>query len=114
MVRAMSPLNVTATRCEALFVSAIQDSDEPSAEQVRAAVLRAIRDYGVRDCVARVAQEFGDHPDTAVARMRWARDEIQRAYPPPAKRSPSKTRGWSTRTTPHLMAASALPPVKAA
>ncbi|WP_281893329.1 hypothetical protein [Phytohabitans aurantiacus] len=103
----MSPLNVTATRCEALFVSAIQDSDEPSAEQVRAAVLRAIRDYGVRNCVARVAQEFGDHPDAAVARMRWARDEIQRAYTP-------KSRGWSTRTTPHLMAASALPPVKAA
>jgi hypothetical protein len=21
-----------------------------------------------------VAQEFGDHPDTAVTRMRWARD----------------------------------------
>lgn len=103
----MSPTNVTATRCEALFVSALQDSDHPSPEQVRAAVLRAIRDHGVRSCVARVAQEFGDHPDVAVARMRWARDEIQRAYSP-------RTRGWSTRTAPHLMAASALPPVKAA
>ncbi|MEH1129090.1 hypothetical protein [Micromonospora sp. CPCC 206061] len=110
----MSPTNVTATRCEALFVSALQDSDHPSPEQVRAAVLRAIRDYGVRSCVARVAQEFGDHPDVAVARMRWARYEIQRAYPPPAKRNPSRTRGWSTRTAPPLMAASALPPAKAA
>lgn len=103
----MSPTNVTATRCEALFVSALQDSDHPSPEQVRAAVLRAIRDHGVRSCVARVAQEFGDHPDVAVARMRWARDEIQRAYSP-------RTRGWSTRTAPHLMAATALPPAKAA
>jgi hypothetical protein len=103
----MSPTNVTATRCEALFVSALQDSDHPSPEQVRAAVLRAIRDHGVRSCVARVAQEFGDHPDVAVARMRWARDEIHRAYSP-------RTRGWSTRTAPHLMAASALPPAKAA
>jgi hypothetical protein len=103
----MSPTNVTATRCEALFVSALQDSDHPSPEQVRAAVLSAIRDHGVRRCVARVAQEFGDHPDVAVARMRWARDEIQRAYSP-------RTRGWSTRTAPHLMAASALPPAKAA
>jgi hypothetical protein len=27
----------------------------------------------VRGCVARMAQEFGDHPDAAATRMRWAR-----------------------------------------
>jgi hypothetical protein len=27
-----------------------------------------------------VAQEFGDHPDTAVIRMRWARDVARKAF----------------------------------
>jgi hypothetical protein len=42
-------------------------------------VLAAVRDglsgvlqqLGVRGCVGRVAQEFGDHPDAAAGRMRW-------------------------------------------
>lgn len=66
-------LSISAAR-GALFVSALQCSDEPTARQVQQAITAAVRALGVPGCAARVAQEFGDHPDTAVARMRWARD----------------------------------------
>jgi hypothetical protein len=58
---------------DALFVSVLQRSDEPSALQVRQAVAATVRAHGDRGCAQRVAQEFGDHPETAAARMRWAR-----------------------------------------
>jgi hypothetical protein len=28
---------------------------------------------GTRGCAEKMAQEFGDHPDVAAERMRWAR-----------------------------------------
>jgi len=62
----------SAVFADALFASMLQRSDEPSAGQVRNAVAAAMRAYGGRGCAERVAQEFGDHPETAVARMRWA------------------------------------------
>ena len=58
---------------DALFVSVLQRSDEPSVVQVRQAIAAAVRAHGDRGCAQRVAQEFGDHPEAAVARMRWAR-----------------------------------------
>jgi hypothetical protein len=61
---------------DALFASMLQRSDEPTAGQVRQAVAAAVRAYGSRGCAARVAQEFGDHPEAAVARMRWARGMV--------------------------------------
>jgi hypothetical protein len=57
----------------ALFASVLQRSDNPSAGQVRKAIAAAVRAYGGLGCVQRVAQEFGDHPEAAVNRMRWAR-----------------------------------------
>jgi hypothetical protein len=74
----------SAVWADALFASILQRSDGPSASQVRNAVAVAVRAYGSRGCAARVAQEFGDHPETAVARMRWARgvaDEVFAAPP---------------------------------
>src|SRR5215467_11731131 len=62
----------SAVWADALFASMLQRSDEPSAGQVRNAAAAALRAYGGRGCAARVAQEFGDHPETAVTRMRWA------------------------------------------
>ena len=70
----------TAVRADALFVSAVQRSDEPSGEQVRTAVAAAVRAYGARGCAARVAQEFGDHPEAAAGRMRWARAAAGAAF----------------------------------
>jgi hypothetical protein len=29
--------------------------------------------FGARGCAEAMAQEFGDHPDAAAERMRWAR-----------------------------------------
>ena len=70
---AVTTLNVNDARCLALFASELQPSDAPTAETVAQAINRAIRRLGVRGCVARMAQEFGDHPDAAATRMRWAR-----------------------------------------
>jgi hypothetical protein len=77
---AMHHLSISAARADALFVSALQRSDELSTGQVRQAVAAAVRTFGSRGCAERVAQEFGDHPDTAVARMRWARMVAAEAF----------------------------------
>jgi len=66
-------MNVDDARCLALFASGLQPSDALTAETTAQAIDRAIRRLGVRGCVARMAQEFGDHPDAAASRMRWAR-----------------------------------------
>jgi hypothetical protein len=70
-----------AARAEALFVSSLQSSQCPHAEQVREAVTTALRRWGVRGCAERVAGEFGDHPETAVTRMAWALTTVDRTYP---------------------------------
>jgi hypothetical protein len=64
---------VGAIQADALFVSGLQRCDEPSAGRVRQAVAAAIRAFGRSGCAGRVAEEFGEHPETAVIRMRWAR-----------------------------------------
>lgn len=74
-------LNVTAARVEALWCSCLQPSDKPDPPQVRFAVENVVRAYGTACCAARVAQEFGDHPDAAAARMRWAREVVADTYP---------------------------------
>ena len=66
-------LNINDAQCLALFASGLQPSDAPTAETVAQAINRAIRRLGVHGCVARMAQEFGDHPDAAATRMGWAR-----------------------------------------
>jgi hypothetical protein len=69
-------LSFSTVRADALFVSALQRSDEPSAAQVRQAIAAAVRAFGARGCAARVAQAYGEHPETAVLRMRWARAAV--------------------------------------
>ena len=73
MPSAPYPLSISAVRAGALFASPLQRSDEPSARQVRQAIATAIAAYGAQGCAARVAQDYGDHPDAAASRMRWAR-----------------------------------------
>jgi hypothetical protein len=73
-------LSRSAVRADAVFVSGLQRCDEPSAGQVRQAVAAAIRAFGCSGCAGRVAQEFGDHPETAVIRMRWARGVAREAF----------------------------------
>jgi hypothetical protein len=76
----MHHLSISAIRADALFVSALQRGDHLSAKEVRQAVAAAVGAFGQRGCAGRVAQEFGDHPDTAVTRMRWARQVAVRAF----------------------------------
>ncbi len=73
-------LSVSGLQADALFASEPQRCDEPCADQVRQAVATSIREFGYSGCVARVAQEFGDHPETAVIRMRWAHAMAGAAY----------------------------------
>jgi hypothetical protein len=64
-------------QAEALFVSDLQPSQRPTEQAVRTAIARCIRAYGSRGCAARMAQEYGEHPETAVARMVWARRTVE-------------------------------------
>jgi hypothetical protein len=67
---------------DALFVSALQCSQAPTTDQVWQAIDAAVRAFGHSGCAGQVAQEFGDHPETATARMRWARETLaDRAFP---------------------------------
>jgi hypothetical protein len=61
-----------STLAEALFVSPLRPGDRPPVPQVRDAIAASLRTLGTRGCTAAMAQEFGDHPETAPARMRWA------------------------------------------
>jgi hypothetical protein len=73
-------LSISAARADALFASALPRSGEPGARQVRQAIAAAIGAYGQRGCAARVAQAYGEHPETAVRRMRWARAAAAAAF----------------------------------
>ena len=84
-------MSTSAVRADALFASALQCSDEPSAMQVRQAIAVATRAFGDLGCAARVAQEFGEHPETAVARMRWARTTVAGTF----GGSPRDLIGWT-------------------
>ena len=94
----MSGLDVNAVRCEALFVSALQRSDQPTPADVRMAIRRAVRALGSRGCAARVAQEFGDHPEVAVERMRWARRLVENTVTESARPATVHTLRFGRRT----------------
>jgi hypothetical protein len=71
----------TAARAEALFVSDVSADASLTPEEYRDAIRRALlRHGGVRGCAAEVAAEYGDHPETAAPRMRWARQIVQSVY----------------------------------
>ena len=79
MRSATSDLTISTARAEALFASPLQRSDEPSPAQVHQAIAAALAAFGIQGCAARVAQAYGEHPETAVPRMRWARATVTRA-----------------------------------
>lgn len=65
---------------EALFVSSLQPSADPSPADVDAAVTAMVLLHGAEGCAELMAQEFGDHPQAAVERMRWCRAAVRRAF----------------------------------
>ena len=80
MRSAVLDLSISAVRADALFASALQRSEEPSTGQVRRAVAAAIGALGDVGCAARVAQAYGEDPETAMARMCWARTAVASAF----------------------------------
>ena len=62
-----------AAQCRALFASSLQRSDVPGADVVAEAIRVTMQQLGADGCIGRMAQEFGDHPEAAAARMRWVR-----------------------------------------
>jgi hypothetical protein len=70
-----------AARAAALFVSNVPAGSRPSGATVDAAIAGAIRTCGgTRGCVAEMAAAYGDCPETAAPRMRWARGVVQTVY----------------------------------
>jgi hypothetical protein len=77
---------LTAARAEALFTSDLSATSRPTTAQVEGAIQSAVRKYGgTRGCAAQMAAAFGDYPETAASRMRWARAMVESAYAQPAR-----------------------------
>jgi hypothetical protein len=76
----MSSLSSTSC-CQALFASDLQSSEHPEPTQVRETIQQTLQTLGEKRCVELMAQEYGDHPDTAPARMRWVRSVVSQVYP---------------------------------
>jgi hypothetical protein len=67
-----------------LFTTFLQESDAPTVQQIRRAVLRQWA--GCRDqqkFAEQLAQEAGDHPEETARRMRWAVRATDRAFGSP-------------------------------
>src|SRR5689334_977607 len=79
MITTTSPL--TAARAAALFVSDLSATEQPTALLVEAAIKHALQTRGgARGCAADVAAAYGDYPELAAPRMRWARSLVEDLY----------------------------------
>ena len=67
---------------EVLFVSTLQESEAPTAAQVRTIIEQGLSGWSeyCAACLACVAQEAGDHPDEFARRMHWALAMVQAVY----------------------------------
>ena len=73
-----APAQLLAARAEALFTSDLSARREYNQAEVAAAIEHAIGTHnGIGGCVAEVAAAYGDHPETAARRMRWARAVVE-------------------------------------
>ena len=63
-----------AALADALFTSDLSARCEHTPIEVATAIRHAIGSHaGIGGCAAEVAAEYGEHPETAARRMRWAR-----------------------------------------
>jgi len=68
-------------RAEALFAAPVSVHDRPSRPVLDQLIASAVRRHeGVRGCACEVATAYGERPETAAARMRWARAVVESAY----------------------------------
>ena len=72
-----------AARADALFASDMSAGSYPTVAEVCTAIRQALRAHGgARGCRGEVAAAFGDYPEVAVMRMRWARQVVLSACMP--------------------------------
>lgn len=78
---------LTAARAEALFSSGLDTGSELTRTEIAEAIREAIlRHGGSLACAGLLAQAYGERPETAVPRMRWALCQVRTAFP----RTPSR------------------------
>ena len=75
----MVTVQPTSAHAEALFVSRLQCSDDPTPRELSDAVMTSLRRYGARGCAEQMAQEFGEHPVEAASRMSWVLEKLRLA-----------------------------------
>ena len=64
---------MTTARAEALFASTLLTGSSPGLQEATNMINATVRRCrGVRGCAAEMAGAFGDCPEAAVRRMRWA------------------------------------------
>ena len=103
MNRTTDPL--TVVRAKALFTSPLSARSKPDRAEVAAAIRLAVRAHGgTRGCTIAVAGEYGDHPDTAAPRMRWALAVVTNVYP---KKAAAAESGTAARSSAHATVAQA-------
>ena len=66
---------------DVLYISPIEPSEDACAEVIRSTIVASLSRCDVPGCVAQVAQEAGDHPETYQPRMRWALQAVTNAFP---------------------------------
>ena len=72
-------IDLRTVRADALFTSDLSARCRHSDAEITAAIGRAIRSHGgVGGCAGAVAAAYGDRPETAAPRMRWARAAAER------------------------------------
>jgi len=72
------PAPSLAARAAALFTSDLSVRCEYTQIEVAAAIRRAIdTHHGLRGCAGVLAAAYGEHPETAARRMRWARTIVE-------------------------------------
>ena len=86
---------LAAARAEALFTSQLATGSQPTYGIVHTAIRIAVRTHGVRGCAAYVAGEYGEHPELAAPRMRWARDVVEQLYEARRTRVERPCNGWA-------------------
>jgi hypothetical protein len=72
---------LTAARAEALFTSGVRTGAQLGRDETTEAIRAAVhRNGGVRGCAAEMAFAYGEQPEAARERMRWARRCVIEAY----------------------------------
>jgi hypothetical protein len=72
---------LVAARAEAIFTSHLPTGSLPTGAEASALIAAAVRAYGgTRGCAAEVAAAYGERPETAAPRMRWARTVVETIY----------------------------------